>query len=67
MKNELESFLSTKHQLRLLLQILDEWILPSHHFDEDDKAALISASDLIGTVHSSLEDKFKENLEGSLL
>ena len=67
MKNDLESFLTTKHQLRLILQVLDEWILPSDHFDEYDKAALISASDLINTVHTSLECKFKENLEGSLL
>jgi hypothetical protein len=56
-----------KHQLQLILQVLDEWILPSEHFDEYDKAALISASDLISTVHTSLECKFQENLEGSLL
>jgi hypothetical protein len=67
MKNDLESFLTTKHQLRLILQVLDEWILPSDHFDEYDRAALISASDLIGTVHTSLECKFQETLEGSLL
>lgn len=67
MKNDLDSFLTTKHQLRLILQVLDEWVLPSDHFDEYDKAALISASDLISTVHTSLECKFKESLEGSLL
>lgn len=67
MKSQLESFLTTKHQLRLLLQVLDEWILTSQHFDEYDKAALISASDLISTVHTSLECKFQENLKGSLL
>lgn len=64
MKNEFKSFLTTKHQLRLLLQVLDEWILPSQHFDEYDKASLITASDLLSVVHTSLECKFKENLEG---
>lgn len=63
MKNNLESFLTTKHQLHLILQVLDEWILPSDNFDEYDKAALISASDLISTVHTSLECKFQENLK----
>lgn len=66
MKNDLESFLTTKHQLRLILQVLNEWILPKDHFDEYDKAALISASDLISTVHTSLECKFQETFEGSL-
>lgn len=61
MKNDLEQFLTVKHQLHLLIQILDEWILPSQHLDEYDKAALISASDLIGTVHTALEYRFKED------
>lgn len=61
MKNELDQFLTLKHQLHLLVQILDGWILPSDHLDEYDKAALISASDLIGTVRTSLECRFKED------
>lgn len=65
MKNELESFLTMKPQLRLMLQILNDWILPSDHFNDQDKDALISASNLINTVHNSLENKFKENLKGS--
>ena len=64
MQNDFESFLTTKHQLRLLLQVFDEWILPSQHFDEYDKALLITTSDLLSVVHTSLESKFKETLEG---
>jgi len=62
---ELESFLTMKHQLRLLLQILNSHILPSSHFNEEDKTSLVSASDLISNVHSSLEDRFQKNLKGS--
>jgi hypothetical protein len=63
-KNELEQFLTVKHQLHLLVQILDGWILPSEVFDQYDKAALINASDLISTVHTSLESQFKETIQG---
>lgn len=57
--------LTIKHQIQLLVQIVDEWILSHHAFPDELKPKLIGVSQSLGEIHTSLEERFITTLEGS--
>lgn len=53
--NKFNDLLTTKHQLKLLIQILNEWIIPEHELKDAEKQQLVVACEIIGNVHKQLE------------
>jgi len=57
--------LTIKHQIKLLVQIVDECILTHHAFPDELKPKLLGVSQALGEIHTSLEERFIATLEGS--
>lgn len=57
--------LTIKHQIQLLVQIVDEWILTHHAFPDELKPKLIGVSQELGEIHTSLEERFVTTLKGN--
>lgn len=61
--NKLNNLLTTKHQLKLLVQVLDEWIIPEYELRDVEKQQLMAASEIIGNVHEQLEFRLMDAMQ----
>lgn len=58
--NSLNNLLTIKSQLKLLISVLDECLVPSKEFLEPEKELLVNSSDLLTVVYEQLELRAKE-------
>lgn len=60
---ELESFLTTKHQIRLLRSFVTDYLLPSPCLGHEDLVRMRHVADLLMAVQNSLENEFEDFLK----
>lgn len=62
---ELNEFLTIKHQIRLLSEVVEDWILPSPYIVNEDALRIKEISTLLEQVKISLETQFTELMRAS--
>ncbi len=58
--NSLNNLLTVKSQLKLLLTVLDDWLIPSKDFLDTERALMFDSSELLKVVYEQLELRAEE-------